>query len=159
MRSRFSIGQRTGLGFALMVALVLVASGTGLFYTRSVEDTINATRDGADQLENVADLQISWLAVVATVDNMLLTRQTGLIEQRLTGELETFSQHLATLQTAAPGTSGGLMAQNQPILTDLQALGAELTGIVKELTSVSQEGRWARAQTLRHTDLASPSAA
>lgn len=155
MRSRFSIGQRTGLGFALMVALVLVASGTGLFYTRSVEDTINATRDGADQLENVADLQISWLAVVATVDNMLLTRQTGLIEQRLTGELETFSQHLATLQTAAPGTSGGLMAQNQPILTDLQALGAELTGIVKELTSVSQEGRWARAQTLRHTDLAS----
>ncbi len=86
MRFRFSIGQRTALGFALMVALVLVASSTGLFYTRSVEDTINATRDGADQLESVADLQISWLAVVATVDNMLLTRQTGLIEQRLTGE-------------------------------------------------------------------------
>jgi len=155
MRFRFSIGQRTALGFALMVALVLVASSTGLFYTRSVEDTINATRDGADQLESVADLQISWLAVVATVDNMLLTRQTGLIEQRLTGELEAFNRQLDALQAGAPDEGGGLMAENRPLLADLQALGAELTGLVNELTTVSQEGRWARAQTLRHTDLAS----
>jgi len=113
MRFRFSIGQRTALGFALMVALVLVASSTGLFYTRSVEDTINATRDGADQLESVADLQISWLAVVATVDNMLLTRQTGLIEQRLTGELEG-STAARRLAGRARGRERGLMAETGP---------------------------------------------
>lgn len=155
MRFGFSIGQRTALGFALMVALVLVASGTGLLYTRSVEDTIGATRDGADQLESVADLQISWLAVVATIDNMLLTRQTGLIEQRLSDELDAFNRQLNTLQAAVLEESQGLMAQNQPILDNLQMLGAELTNVVNELTAVAQEGRWARAQSLRHTDLAS----
>lgn len=154
MRLTLSIGQRTALGFILMIVLVLIASGTGLFYTTAVEDTVSTARNGVDQVQRVANLQVSWLNVVATLDTLLLTRQISLIDERQ-GLLEDFRVQLQALGQHSLGADPAIVAQNETIVTDLQALGDELSLVVQEIGSVAREGRWARAQTLRHTDLAS----
>lgn len=154
MRLNLSIGQRTALGFILMIVLVLIASGTGLLYTTAVENTVNTTRDGVDQVQRVANLQVAWLNIVATLDTLLLTRQTSLIEERQ-GQLTDFQQQLSALAQQELGADPDIIAQNAVIVSNLQSLGDELTLAVQEIQSVAREGRWARAQTLRHTDLAS----
>lgn len=154
MRLNLSIGQRTTLGFLLMIVLVLVASGTGLLYTTSVEETVHATRNGVDQVQRVANLQVAWLNVVGTLDTLLLTRQIGLIDERR-GQLTDFYAQLQDLQRQTLGTDPAMIERNAAIVADLQTLGEELTLVTREIESVALEGRWARAQTLRHTDLAS----
>ncbi len=154
MRLNLSIGQRTTLGFLLMIALVLVASGTGLLYTTSVEETVHATRSGVDQVQQVANLQVAWLNVVGTLDTLLLTRQIGLIDERR-GQLTDFYAQLQDLQRQTLGSDPAMIERNAAIVADLQTLGEELTLVTREIESVALEGRWARAQTLRHTDLAS----
>ena len=130
MRSNLSIGQRTALGFVLMIVLVLIASGTGLWYTTAVENTVNATRNGVDQVQSVANLQVAWLNVVATLDTLLLTRQTSLIDERQ-GQLTDFQQQLAALAQQDLGADPDIIAQNAAIVGNLQSLGDELTLVVQ----------------------------
>ena len=154
MRLNLSIGQRTALGFLLMILLVLIASGTGLLYTTAVENTVNTTRSGVDQVQSVANLQVAWLNVVATLDTLLLTRQTSLIEERQ-GQLDDFQQQLDALAGQELGSTQRYVQRNAEVLSSLQALGDDLGEVVQEIHAVALEGRWARAQSLRHTDLAS----
>lgn len=139
MRLTLSIGQRTALGFILMIVLVLIASGTGLFYTTAVEDTVSTARNGVDQVQRVANLQVSWLNVVATLDTLLLTRQISLIDERQ-GLLEDFRVQLQALGQHSLGADPAIVAQNETIVTDLQALGDELSLVVQEIGSVAREG-------------------
>ncbi len=155
MRPSLSIRQRTAMGFALMILLVLVASGMGLLYTMSVERTVSAMRNGAEQIESIANLRLIRLAIAATTDNMLLTRQTSLIERRLNGEVEELNRQLDALQIQSWGENAKIIAQNRRVVDNLQVLGNNLNDVIDELTSVVQEGRWAQAQFLRHNDLAS----
>lgn len=155
MRFNLSIGQRTALGFALLVLLVMGATIAGLFFTNTVEDTVNSTRNGVTQTQAIGNLETSWLAVVSTIDNMLLTRQTGLIEQRLVGELADFNDQLQALDATVLGQQSELSDENAAIVQTLQSLGGELSATVNLVTEQALAGSWARAQTLRHTDLAS----
>jgi len=154
MRLNLSIGQRTALGFILMIALVLAASGTGLFYTTAVEDTVSTTRNGVDQVQSVANLQIAWLNIVSTLDTLLLTRQTSLIDER-SAQLAAFHAQLQALAEQPLGADPEIAAQNAEIVSSLRVLGEDLSVVVQEIAAVARDGRWARAQTLRHTDLAS----
>ncbi len=155
MRLHLNIGQRLAFGFGLMLVLVLVSAGTGVLYTASVEDTVNATRNGVDDTQRIANLELAWLEIGATLDNMLLTRQSGLIEQRLNDQMAAFNQQLALLFEQPPGESDTVIAQNRAILDRTQPLGDELNAVMAEITTAAQESRWPRAQVLRHTDLAS----
>src|SRR5690606_41875599 len=94
MRLNLSIGQRTALGMILMVLQVLIASGVGLLYTSAVESTASTTRNGLDQVQTVANLQVSWLNLVTTPDPLLLTRQTSLIAQQRQAQLADFQSQL-----------------------------------------------------------------
>jgi signal transduction histidine kinase/methyl-accepting chemotaxis protein len=154
MQTNLSIGQRTALGFALMIALVLVASVIGYFYTQSVEVTVNTNTEAVNELQAVADLQLSWLTVVATIDNMLLTRQTSLIDQQLNAQLADFNNRIDSIEAQMAGMGITLIADLRA-LDQLGTLGGELSDVVGELTTLSEEGRWARAQIVRHTELAS----
>ena len=155
MKLHLSIGQRLALGFFVMGALVFVASSIGVWYSMVTGRAIDATQQGIKQVEGAVNLQLRWSEVAAVVDNMLLTRQTSLVEQQLENTVNEFNEQLIAVQNQPLGQSPEVVAQNQKIVGDLQLLGAELTNIVAELKAVAQEGRWARTQTLRHTELAS----
>ena len=155
MRANLSIKQRIVLGFTLMIALVLLASGTGLLYTMSVQRTITVISNGSRLTGTITNLQVSWLAVVATVDNMLLTRQKSLIERQLNRELSAFQQQLDTLQSYSWKDNPQTSMQHKRFADNLKDLGIELKNVTDELATFALNGRWARAQYLRHNDLAS----
>ncbi len=155
MGLHLSIRQRITLGFIFLIILVLVGGGTGLFYTRSVSNTVDVSQSGIEHLTAVSDVQVSWLTVVATIDTMLLTRQTSLIDQRLVQEMSQFEALLADLQTTPLAEQAGNRAESERIVGELETLGMNLGQIVSTLTDQVTLGQWARAQISRHTDLAS----
>ncbi len=151
MIRNLSLGQRIGLGFLLIGLLVLLASGLGLALTGSVTRTITATQSGLQQFDDLAHLERTWADVAAVVDRMLLTRQTGgAIEDELQTAVTEFEQQLTALG-AQPVTN----EQNATTIETLQLLGQQLTDLVNEITAVSRQGSWSRAQVIRHTEMSS----
>ncbi|RME98503.1 MAG: GAF domain-containing protein [Chloroflexi bacterium] len=155
MRLNISVAQRLILSFSLMVLLVLLASGIGVWYATTIQRAVDVAQDGVVQVEQVADLQFVWSNVAANVDNMLLTRQVSLNEQALTRELDEFNRQLATLNDNPFGQTPQAVAQNQQISQNLQLLGSQLNQVVTKLVALAKNRRWATAQQLRHTELVS----
>jgi GAF domain-containing protein/HAMP domain-containing protein len=149
---RLTVGQRALLAFVFMVLLVFVASGTGILYSRAVEDTVDATQNGLDASNRIAHLEVDWLFLAATIDKMLLTRQISLAEEaRL--QMADFNGEMTDLRSESIGSTEALTAENQVILDRLESLRADLDTVVADLLTAAQEGRWATAQVLRHTDM------
>ena len=150
MLRNFSLGQRIGLGFLLIGLLVLLSSGLGLLFTNSVTRTINATQTGLQQFDDLAHLERTWADIAAIVDRMLLSRQTGgAIQEDLQATLTDFNEQLAAL------SSQPSFNDNQARVETLQLLGGQLTELVNEITAVSRQGSWSRAQVIRHTEMSS----
>jgi nitrate/nitrite-specific signal transduction histidine kinase len=146
-----SLGQRVGLGYLLIGLLVLLASSLGLIFMELVTRTISATQSGLQQFDELNEMERSWANVAATVDRMLLTRQTsGAIQTDLEQALTAFNQQLAAL-----GTNPALNEQDLRTVMTLQLLGEQLTEQVEQITAVARDGRWSRAQVIRHTEMSS----
>ena len=155
MRIHLSVGQRISLGFFVMILLVVLASGVGLLYSRSAKTSLDSAHNNSAQIEQIRSLQLQWTTVVTLVDNLLLTRQTSLIESQLNPGLAAFNQQLADLQEQNIGQNPTATAKNQEIIKDLQQLGSDLTSIANQITEYAQTGSWARAQALRFTEMSS----
>lgn len=146
-----SLGQRISLGYLLIGLLVLLASSLGFLFTGSVTQTISATQSGLQQFDELVQMERSWANVAATVDRMLLTRQSGgAIQMDLERVLTEFDQQLVEL-SAEPAMS----EQDRATVAMLQLLGEQLTAKVEEITAVARDGRWSRAQVIRHTEMSS----
>lgn len=146
-----SLGQRISLGYLLIGLLVLLASSLGFLFTGLVTQTISATQAGLQQFDELGQMERTWANVAATVDRMLLTRQTGgTIQMDLERVLAEFDQQLADL-AAEPAMS----EQERATVATLQLLGEQLTAQVEEITAVARDGRWSRAQVIRHTEMSS----
>jgi len=150
-----SVGQRVALGFAAMILLVVLASGVGLLYSRSANTALDRAHNNSNQIELVRSLQLQWTSVVEQVDSLLLTRQTSMIDVQINQEIAAFNQQLADLQKQSIGQNPVVIAENREIIKDLQQLGAELTNIVNQISEYANAGSWARAQTLRFTEMTS----
>ncbi len=155
MRRNLSLGQRIGLGFLVMTLLVLVTSGLGLWFTSSARTTVDATLDGVQQVQSAAALGNNWADIVSTVDNVLLTRRTDLIDQQLEGQIAQFTIRLTELHNLKLGSQPTLGAAREANIDTLVLLGNQLIRIVREVEVLMQQGRWVRGQVLRHTEMAS----
>ncbi|MBK8987491.1 MAG: GAF domain-containing protein [Chloroflexi bacterium] len=151
MIRNLSLGQRIGLVFLLIGLLVLFSSSLGLIFASSVTRTISATESGLQQFDDLAQLERTWAQAAAIVDKMLLNRQTGgAVQQDLTNALADFNTSLTNLAGQT-----GLNERDQATVATLQLLGGQLTDLVEEITAVAADGRWSRAQVIRHTEMSS----
>lgn len=156
MRRNLLLGQRIGLGFGLMILLVLIASGLGLWYTVLIQRTVQLTSVGVEQIEHLSAVQQSWSDVIARVDRILLNRQAGTTGQTLESPLESFTTNLSILETGPLGGSDEQVSeQNRLMLENLHLLGEQQVEYVNEIYNTILEGHWARAQLIRHTELSS----
>lgn len=155
MRFRFSIRQRIALIFTLLVLLLLVTGAIALLFTQSAETTVNDIQNGSDDINQANNLRVSWLSTASTIDRLLLTRQTSLIDTNLASNLADFETRLNGIQTEVLGTSSSTQRQNTELTQSIGGLGTELLSYVDEVINQVQAGEWTRAQSIRHTDLAS----
>ncbi len=154
MGLNLSVRQRLIIAFGVMIVLGLFVSGAGLIYIQEMERASEASRQRRVSIEQLADLKLKWLKAMSTVDQILLTRQTGVTEDRLSADLQALNQELYALQDETTGDSATITGQNAETVEALRRLGAELAEQMAELATMARAGRWSRAQTMRHTDLA-----
>lgn len=156
MRRNLLLGQRISLGFGLMILLVLIASGLGLWYTTLVQRTIQLTQIGLAQIEQLSTVQQSWAEVSITVDTILLDRQAELVEQELDNQLESFTTNLNSLEMGTlAGSNEQEREQNRLLLQTVRLLGNEQLEYVNQIGDNVLEGDWANAQLIRNRESSS----
>lgn len=149
-----TVAQRVTFAFVLMILLVLIGTGTGLLFSQSFAESNDASAHAFDQLRAASRLEIAWYQVIASVDYMLLTRQTNLIEGRLGEQIAAFNERVAAMQAEPPGSTPEGVAAASASLTTLAALVEDLNLTITELFELAQAANWTRAQAHRHTELA-----
>lgn len=142
-----SIRSRTLLGYALLMALVFLAGGIGLLHAHSVDDALDAMNLGTEKIRYLTDLRIRWLSLLSSVDEMILTRQSSLAETDLSRRLD---ELMTSVQEA-----GGCFGEADSSYAELSRCVESVPGVVAAIGGTAVAGGWARAQVLRHTELAS----
>lgn len=155
MRFRFSIRQRIALIFTLLVLLLLVMGAIALLFTQSAETTVDDIQNGSDDINQANNLRVSWLSMASTIDRLLLTRQSSLIDTNLAANRSDFEARLANIQAETLGTSSSTQEENTQLTQSIGGLGTELLSYVDEVIAQVRASEWTRAQSIRHTDLAS----
>ena len=155
MRLRLRIGQRMGLGFGVMIFLVLITSISGLIYANAVQRALSTQREGVEQKERLTEIRISWFNVATTIDNMLVNQQAGLITRQLEDQLNDFNEKVISLKDLRPGITAETIEENQSIVENLEDLNVGLSDQVYQMTDLMKDDRWVSAQVMRHTDLSS----
>ncbi len=155
MRFRFSIRQRIALIFTLLVLLLLVTGAIALLFTQSAENTVDDIQNGSNDVNQADDLRVSWLSMASTIDRLLLTRQTSLIDTNLAGNRSDFETRLTNIQTETLGISSTTQRENDQLTQSIGGLATELLSYVDEVINLVRDSEWTRAQSIRHTDLAS----
>ncbi|MFZ5879455.1 MAG: hypothetical protein ACOY0R_08795 [Chloroflexota bacterium] len=130
MRINLSVGNRVRLGFLVMIVLTAIASSIGLVSSNSASQALNTVQDGSLQANAVHALQLQWNEVVHLVDNILLSRQTSLVDTQLAAALAEFDRQLGDLQNQ-PSVDPLLAVENQAIIEDLQTLGGDLSTVAQ----------------------------
>lgn len=154
MKINVSLGRRIWIGFILLIGLVLIASWLGLLLTRSVGSIIDTTQAGSEQIQAIRDLEQGWSNVAATIDRLLLTHQTNLIDQDLPENRAIFNQELDDLANLQE-TSLEAAAEIDSVTANLLTASSDMNELVDELIVLAQDGRWVQAQTLRYVELSS----
>lgn len=148
--SGFTVGQRIAAALGLLLLIVLAGNVLSLSLTNRSSSAVTLGTQSLEEVEAVTAVQRAWSTVAATIDYMLLTRQPVLVERELTSESAAFMDAMAQLQIVVPQDSAS--AEQLPVLDDL---AERLAAIAGEVGGLAQEGRWARVQAIRYTELAS----
>jgi len=155
MRFNPTIGQRTTFAFSMMILLVLAASGTALIYSHVTESNIVRIRHGDELINDASDLKNKWLGVVASVDHMLVTRQSSLIEYKLNGQLDAFQNALKLFIGKSGLVDDSAVKAYASAVDRMHSQSTELDEIIHTFKFASSHGEWAKAQIIRHLELAS----
>ncbi len=155
MRRNLSLGQRIGLGFLVMTLLVLITSGLGLWFTSTARTTVDATLEGVQQVQSAVELGNNWTDIVSTVDSVLLSRRTNLIDEQLEDQTAQFIVRLTELHNLKLGSQPSLGVDRETNIDTLVLLGNQLIRMVREVEILMQQGNWVRGQVVRHTEMAS----
>lgn len=154
MRQRLNLRQQIILGATVLVFLVLATGAMGLWYARTSADTLEDTRVSVERLNRLAQVESAWNDVLATVDKLVMTRQATLVEEELESRRVAFNEALYAVPRQRFGISLEIVAANRQLVGDIQFFGAEFNTVVDQIERAARERRWAEAQVLRHTELA-----
>lgn len=98
MKVNLSLGQRLGLGFFLLIALVVLTVILGFAFARFTTQTSETIQANTLLYQQANQILQTSSEIAAVIDRMLLTRQTGgLIEEQLASNLDQLEQELTSL--------------------------------------------------------------
>lgn len=147
--SGLPVGQRIAVALGLLLLIVLAGNALSLNLTNRSSAAVELGAQSLEEVEAVTAVERAWSTAAATIDYMLLTRQPVLVQRELAGETAAFAAAMAQLEAVVLEESAG--AAYLPALGDL---AQRLTALAAEVGGLAEEGRWARVQALRYTELA-----
>lgn len=152
--SAISVSRQATLALAIMIVLVVLASGISLWFSTSVQRTVQSMRLATDQAIQLSNLQLRWLAFAGILDTFSVTRPSPEIRQQIDQQLEELNSSLFALTTHPIGLTQERMAENRQLAENLQRTGLDMTRLVDELITLVEQGRWGTALQKRQSMMA-----
>ncbi len=153
MNIRISVAQRLNLAFFILVSLIIAAVGVGVGFSISTIKSTSAIRQGAQQIDQVYELQFHWFSMINAVDTLIQTRSIA-HQEALIAHIQLFNQQLSSLSSQTIGLNQEVIQANQISLQNVEKISLELDTVMEELNQFATQGRWGSALTLRQTKLA-----
>lgn len=154
MNIRISVAQRLNLAFFILVSLIIASVGVGVLFSMSTIKSTSAIRQGAQQIEQVHQLQFQWFSIINSVDSLIQTRSVA-HQEALIQHIQLFNQQLSSLSSQTIGLNQEGIRANQLNLENVEKISLELDKVMEEVNQFATQGRWGSALTLRQTKLAS----
>ncbi len=148
-RSGLSIRARTVIGYSLIVLLALFTLTLSIIHLRTSEASIQTIQRGSERLLLIADFRISWDELLSSIDRMLLTRQRSMANAEVQPAVTEMNGLLDSLVISYPDGTGAEQ------LANLNLCLAEVVEAIDSISYAAENGEWAKAQIVHHTDLAS----
>lgn len=148
-RTGLSIRSRTILGYIFIAAITICASILSLQHLNSDRKAIESISQGSWRMQQLAALKISWAGMMSDIDMMLLTRQSSLASSEIPESAEQVMIQLNAL-------SDHYSSQDTENLPGALIEFVNLAYVtVDSICIAAENGHWATAQIIHHTDLAS----
>jgi len=147
-RSGLSIRLRTILGYSMLVTLALLASVIALIHMHSAEESIEAITRGSASIQALAEIRMHWDRMIVTLSQMLLTRQYSMSDREIREAISHLQSSVESISTH------NQLSGDERIDQLIEYLGAAEIAI-DSISSSAEQGLWANAQIIHHTDLAS----
>ncbi len=147
-RSGLSIRLRTILGYSMLVTLALLASVIALIHMHSAEESIEAITRGSASIQALAEIRMHWDRMIVTLSQMLLTRQCSMSDREIREAISHLQSSIESISTH------NQLSGDERIDQLIEYLGAAEIAI-DSISSSAEQGLWANAQIIHHTDLAS----
>ncbi|MDH7473530.1 MAG: HAMP domain-containing protein, partial [Anaerolineae bacterium] len=136
---RWSIGSKLAIASWLMILLVLVGGGIGLWQIATVRGTVNEMVTARRDMECSLQLLAAGERLVATLDYMVLTEDSSLASTDLPVPLGIMRFYVRTLKEGAP---------DQAAVAELSAAYENLRQTAAEIDLAAREEDWERVKTL-----------
>ncbi|MBN2362792.1 response regulator [candidate division WOR-3 bacterium] len=150
-----SIRQRTVAGFSIIVIFVVLSCVLGFAYTISVERVVDNVIQNSARHETLIRVDQKWLEISTEVDNVLLTRQSVLIEGRLKLAMENLLSEIQLMRNSFLFSKNESAKNYLTTIDEITELSVKLDDAIDRVSKDIEQGKWASAQYLRHNDLAS----
>ncbi len=147
-RFNLSISNRLIAAFGIMILMVLLAIGVGVWYALQAQQAFEAISVANERLEDISHIQNKWLRTSGTMDGMLLSRKSRFNKQE-TEIFEDFNHHLEDFKEPITVFSPDYIETNQPAMDEIVKLGDELNVAVDQFLEYSSSSQWAQAQIHR----------
>ncbi len=147
-RSGLSIRLRTILGYSMLVTLALLASVIALIHMHSAEASIEAIIRGSTSIQAVTEIRMHWDKMISTISHMLLTRQYSMSNNKI-------REAISDLQNSIESISIHDQHSGDERTDQLIEYFAAAETAIESIINSAENGLWANAQIIHHTDLAS----
>ena len=135
-KRKWRIAHKLTLASVLMIVLVALTGGVGLWQVITISQTINDAREKEQQLKQSLELLAAGHGLVAAMDHMLATQESLLASMEVIPSLGILKFHMETLQ----GTGGEIGASDT--FEELETVYDELLQIVDRTNLLARQENW-----------------
>ncbi len=132
----------------MLVILALLTSVIALIHMHSAEVSIEAITQGSGSVQALAEMRMHWDRMITTLSKMLLTRQSSMLDREI-------SEAISDLQRSIESISTHNQYSGDDRIDQLIEYVGAAAAAVDSITDSAEQGLWAQAQIIHHTDLAS----
>lgn len=148
-RSGLSIRSRMVIGYTLIMLLVILASVLALVHMQSAEMNIRSITEGWARIVELAEFRIQWDRIMITLDHMILTRQRSMADSEMESSVAELRDMMDSLLMEFRRDGA------EEDLEELRECVLEAVAAADSIGAAVEQGRWASAQLIHHTEMAS----
>ena len=135
-RIKWRIVHKLTIASVLMIILVILTGGVGLWQVITIGQTIGDAREKQTQLTHSLELRAAGHGLVAAMDHMLVVQESLLASTEVIPSLGILQFHMEALREAGSG------AGFSDILDEIQVVYDELLEVANQTNSLALQERW-----------------